>query len=92
MQTLWLTGISFRSFLSPVFKKGFFMRLDQFIRREYDGKEFDFIEYMGDWNGFEVYSGLTTTSEDFLLAKDNKAWYASEDDCQIIKYVFGLDY
>lgn len=68
------------------------MRLDQFIRREYDGKEFDFIEYMGDWNGFEVYSGLTTTSEDFLLAKDNKAWYASEDDCQIIKYVFGLDY
>ncbi len=63
---------------------------DQFIRKEYDGKEFDFIEYVGEWNGFEVSLGITSTDEYYLLAKDGKGWYASEDDCRIIKYIFNI--
>lgn len=60
------------------------------IRKDYDGKQFDMTEYVGDWNGYEVHLGYTREDDYILLTKGKKAWYASEEDCQEIRYLFDL--
>lgn len=66
------------------------MNFDRFNRKEYNGKAYDLTECIGEWNGYEVYLGYLNGEEDVLLAKNNKAWYASEDDLKTINYLFDL--
>lgn len=60
------------------------------LDREYDGKEFDMTEYVGDWHGADVYLGYADGEDYILLVKGKKAWYPNEMDLDEIKYIFEL--
>lgn len=47
--------------------------LSQYLREEYDGKEFDMVEQVGDWEGYDVHLGYTQEGEYILLSKVKKA-------------------
>lgn len=63
--------------------------LSQYLREEYDGKEFDMVEQVGDWEGYDVHLGYTQEGE-YITVERQKAWYASEDDRETIEYIFDL--
>lgn len=81
-----------------IFRKGILTNLDDLnlgsiIRKPYDGKEFDTIEYVGEWDGTKsiwITAKMMKTSWLIKGKKQKKVWYASEGDCDEIKYLFDL--
>lgn len=64
--------------------------LDVLFGRDYDGKEFDMTEYVGVWNGYDVYLGYADGEDHVLLVKGKRAWYPNSMDLDEIKYIFDL--
>lgn len=64
--------------------------LDVLFGRDYDCKEFDMTEYVGVWNGYDVYLGYADGEDHVLLVKGKRAWYPNSMDLDEIKYIFDL--